>query len=779
MKIKNCGFLIAITLAVVTLPNEARAASKIASCIVSSLKSLYLNQLMANFQNRTLSLEELDGSPVTLKVGKSLGAGFAARAYRLEGITSSNAHFTAEDDVVVKIAHTPFFNTDLPASTKGSPRLLDEYAEQQALYDKINDIWNDPVMQAKSERWVTGQLPFAKVALKLDTRQGTLLFKNRVIGKKFEQLVAEYGNKINNWPQDMQQSFRDIYDVSQSIHDHVSLKGNDKFTVDLFPDNFFWVSDPAQFSKFGIKRPSFVFIELTHLPASMRKATFHVERGDAAHFQRIMDQYLSIMKTNVTGKEGPQGGAMKARFQSALSPVFLQGEQELQGTTPLFLHPGNLAGRILPQFGMLKNIPLEYQPASGSVFDSYAMILPAEDVNVYRSQFGRTAETDSVIHPSGPDGKPDQSHVYYFYHPLDKSYVESNLRGPIEVRNTTTTSSGRTLAVMTEEGDRVDMIKESLHAKEAALGGFIPKVNGPARVEKAVVMSDAIHALREQSGGTLPLSGKTWDVMEEYASVIPKNPNLGGYIVRDFKSAMKPDEEILTWYALFSKRPGEKQSWIQYLYEKSGYQSKLDFAWNELVKPTGELHSILAFQNDFGTQLHQQNTMLAFNKETGKITRIVFRDIEGMSVGHTIRTRYLRLPPLMIGNGFQDSVKAMEFARDAENQAASYFDKFRTESVKWAFGGSGFLDPISLQMLLGRLDKFTVAQFNASFPDHPITKITQMKKTLASLERSLETPEEAQAYASQRSQSKNQDYIEMMGRVLNNKESFTPEDQHH
>jgi hypothetical protein len=228
-----------------------------------------------------------------MTLGKRIGAGFVGGAYHLDQLDAPDITLSKDDDIVVKIAHSPAFYGGLAHRPRGDRRLLDEYNEQLALEAQLSEIWKDPVIQAKTDRWMEGRLPFASTIVKLDTMKGTLLFKNRADGRSFGALVKTYGAHIEGWPEGIRQSFKDIYELARVIHKYVKLGETENFVVDLLPDNLLWVSKPSQLKRFGLLKPSFVFIELTHLPKSARGATYHIERGNYQLYEQIIEQYIS------------------------------------------------------------------------------------------------------------------------------------------------------------------------------------------------------------------------------------------------------------------------------------------------------------------------------------------------------------------------------------------------------------------------------------------------------------------------------------------------------
>lgn len=438
-------------------------------------------------------------------------------------------------------------------------------------------------------------------------------------------------------------------------------------------------------------------------------------------------------------------------FEKSAGKAFLDGEQVLQGTVPLTSHPGLFMGMINPKWGLLASVPNEYQPRNARVFPMYIFNVSPNDVIVHKSHFTNRLGVSSI---ETGDGR-----MRLFVHPMDLQFAKSVLKQEPEVWPATATSSLRTVLVLNPKTQQVSMIKSSLHATEGALVGMVPKIIPPSGTEKATVLTDAVEKLHQQTSGVLP-SGKTWDVMREDFGVRPAGElgrQLGGYIYRDMSELPKDNnEEVVTWYALFSKQPNGAPPIMEQLFQDSGMRSRSDFAWNEVLKPLIELESMLKWENQFSTQFHQQNTMLRIENVNGRrrVKGIVFRDVEGMSVGFTVRTRALHKAPIFLQQeapNFASNAKIFGFAGTANDLFFSYRMKLREEGIIWAF--TSWLNPIGARMMAWRADKAMLQSFNRTFPEAKARNLKAAQKYLTSLERSLETESEKVLYAPLREQN--------------------------
>jgi hypothetical protein len=118
-------------------------------------------------------------------------------------------------------------------------------------------------------------VPVSPIYKYVKTEEGVMLFKPFVKGKTLKQIFLEAGGKLENVPAEMRQSARDIFDLGQALRRTVKASKNGDgswryFTADLKPDNYIWVDNPADFATFGLKKPGFVFVELTHFPRTPR-----------------------------------------------------------------------------------------------------------------------------------------------------------------------------------------------------------------------------------------------------------------------------------------------------------------------------------------------------------------------------------------------------------------------------------------------------------------------------------------------------------------------------
>lgn len=97
-------------------------------------------------------------------------------------------------------------------------------------------------------------------------------------GASLEELAAR--KKLSR---DMIRSLREISEFRGKARELTGFKarpdeyGHEKLELDLNPSNLAWVQDPAALSRLGLKRPSFLFYELTPLH-------FH----DTGEFDRIL-----------------------------------------------------------------------------------------------------------------------------------------------------------------------------------------------------------------------------------------------------------------------------------------------------------------------------------------------------------------------------------------------------------------------------------------------------------------------------------------------------------
>lgn len=451
-------------------------------------------------------------------------------------------------------------------------------------------------------------------------------------------------------------------------------------------------------------------------------------------------------------------------FESALGKEFLDGEQVLQQTTPLLSHPGNIAGRIFPNLGLLSTIPKGLKPSEGKVFPVFSFLLKESEVEVY----GNIAESSHrfVKEING------EKFYQYFVYPLDIDLAKRRLpNAEYSVHWATATSSGRTILIQDPLTKDIQMYKLSMHHRSGALFGVVGKLNGTPRLRKIPPISDAIARMKIESGDTLP-SGKKWEVMDESISMIPNEGQLGGVIFRNTDNVWSKDQMGLTLYSLFSRKPNGKR-WIQEMFENSAYTKKSEFVFKEIIKPVLEFYTMLAFRNGLIPQFHQQNLVLVLNKQTKQLEKVLYRDIEGMHVDHVTRVHINGQNPLIVDD-FATSTRYFNYDQSPSKQVEGYFVKFRREAIIWAFRS---YIPVSLGSVLKDMDRYMMKLFEEAFPGQQLDRLNLFGDRFVEMFDRSTTAQERQIYEQVARENDSRSYRAGMRKAMSDDDFFTNQDQ--
>lgn len=438
---------------------------------------------------------------------------------------------------------------------------------------------------------------------------------------------------------------------------------------------------------------------------------------------------------NFYSETSPRGNAENV-FKAEFGILFVDGEQIYQRYTPLVSHPAKITGKLNKRWGLLTAIPERYHPQNAQLFNIYMFLIPKDLMTV------TAVDTNAISDPILYDKKTDSYKLYV--HPLDFNAARKEYPNyPVKEVLASATSSVRTVFVFDPEIGKPEMLKLSLSAEEAALGGFVSKINHPNRIEKSMAITKEIGRAHMATGGRIPNTNKIWQFMDESAGVYPKKPSrgFGGYIRRNSKVSSNPAEEQISLYGLFSKVEG-RAPLIHTLFLDSNYHDKTDFVWHEIVKPLVELETYLKWNLEFSTQFHQQNTVVILETVNGKkqVKGISFRDAEGIGVGKYIRTRKNNRKLVELENrSSEENAGIFGYNGSVDNMFFTYYTKLRGEAIFL-----GFLDYIGLRgalKLVHRSDRQFVSRANQIL-DLNAKNLKELKQQVRHLERSLMTKDE-------------------------------------
>lgn len=280
-------FLAFVVLIFIATPDISQAGliARIAGRCAALLEKPFL-ALVEERQNTVLFLHDKDRGnlPVTLSLGKRLGAGFFGSVARVDFIDSISESFDIETalrtsngrkfegQLVAKLPHifkhigfgraNPIFNHESKKEIRNYRHLLSNLS-------KIEANSKHP----KNPAWKKGHMPVAPIVASLNTERGLILLKPALEGKSLREIAKEaHARGDKDLPQEIKQALRDIYDFAQAIHDEVKpLKASyfpgaaTGYASDLRSPNLLYITKPELLKALGYKRPGFILFELSQV----------------------------------------------------------------------------------------------------------------------------------------------------------------------------------------------------------------------------------------------------------------------------------------------------------------------------------------------------------------------------------------------------------------------------------------------------------------------------------------------------------------------------------
>lgn len=423
-------------------------------------------------------------------------------------------------------------------------------------------------------------------------------------------------------------------------------------------------------------------------------------------------------------------------FMTHWNGNFLYAEQQLVTRLPKGAEPIGEFGRFVPYYSNNGKLPAQFTPGSSGAFYLKTLLIPESELQMSWAA-GATQDPRTVVVDSR--GK---RLIRFFIHPNELQHYKALIeRYPSEGERflATPTSSARSLAVMDSKGEFKPMfIKTSLSVE---MGGAARILN-EERVFRAIEVSEMFRTAHRDSGGKLE-SGKSWNFFDEPVSAIPKGEQaaLGGYILRNAPDELS-QQVFLPTFALIAKRKFES-TWIEEIYKSSPYKNRLDFVFNELVRPLVELHIKLSMDYGLTTEMHQQNVVYAINPDTLEIQSVFLRDMDAHYIDHSLRKNIL---------GFNDPIRRsteldaihFRFADASANQFHSYADLLRNRNIIRTY--QSFLSPSELKTLVEKSDQLIMNAFNRRFPNLAISQISEYKAAWQKAARIYTTSQEETLY---------------------------------
>jgi hypothetical protein len=157
------------------------------------------------------------------------------------------------------------------SAARPTRRLRAEAKERTFLDTRAKDFERAPAYPA-DPAWRRGTVPVVPILRELETERGPVLLKPRVAGVSLGDLYRRHGEQM---PEAVVRSAREIYQFVQAVGETVQVRGGGRVTdegevvttgkplaLDARPANLTWVEGKQEMAALGLKRPSFMFVEL-------------------------------------------------------------------------------------------------------------------------------------------------------------------------------------------------------------------------------------------------------------------------------------------------------------------------------------------------------------------------------------------------------------------------------------------------------------------------------------------------------------------------------------
>jgi len=173
--------------------------------------------------------------------------------------------------------------------------MLIESGDTRQLQAQIDEIWKDPAMQARESEWERGTIPVVPIIKSVATDGGTIIFKPKVKGLTLKDIYARHGLDV---PPEMKQSLENVFEFGKIVRRRAKQEvgtGVGKkiipYSPDMKPENFMWIEDPAEFPKFGLKKPGFIWVEFGTF-------SFGWEKQYGGPFPTYFERFRAFLKIN-------------------------------------------------------------------------------------------------------------------------------------------------------------------------------------------------------------------------------------------------------------------------------------------------------------------------------------------------------------------------------------------------------------------------------------------------------------------------------------------------
>lgn len=440
---------------------------------------------------------------------------------------------------------------------------------------------------------------------------------------------------------------------------------------------------------------------------------------------------MSLKAQSITSKNCAFSATnLKTNLRRVFGSEFVSAEQEGQSKMPLLHHPSHLASILFPHMKFTGTLPKQYLPESAPVFEIPAFFIPETDLKSKAISSHLKLEDDIYAFE-----KNGLRYFRYFVHPIERNTIKE-LQSTYEKDPTSwfagPTSSTRSLMII-DANDFTNFLFAKTSIQQDI--GLYHRTISKAKITRAIRVNDILSELKDSTNGYLKETNKIWGFFEENLGLIPKKSPSHGLIYRSLPPEIRNNKDffIVPWMSLVASIDGERL--IDTLYKNSSYDNKLEFAWQELAKPVLELHSILTLKAGLSTEMHQQNMLLAINRNSFQVEGIFLRDMDGMWIDYIVRKLLSKQEDLSIGNTF-----TFKYDLAQKNMHFSYESKIRLESFRWIL--KYLLPSKELKHLLKMSDQFILEKFNESFPTYGTESFVDLPKAWKRLHDQNTSPEE-------------------------------------
>lgn len=199
---------------------------------------------------------------LNVNLGKRLGSGFRGSVYEV----TNPGKFCDPCTPVIKFAHET--SLSLPGAAARDAAAAKDIRDEFLTYNYLKEnIKNIDANLSEQFAWPKNRLPTADIYKMLETASGPALIKERIPGDSLSKILEKKGSE--GLTPEMLSSLKEISKYELLVKDLKNPvrngKGREKFIIDINPSNLVWVDDSITMAKFGLKRPSFLFYEITPL----------------------------------------------------------------------------------------------------------------------------------------------------------------------------------------------------------------------------------------------------------------------------------------------------------------------------------------------------------------------------------------------------------------------------------------------------------------------------------------------------------------------------------